>query len=93
MLLMVRAYLEPPDKQNIAKKGQMVVFDTDGEGVAVSVAATSTNKSSLDILLIGGIPLNEPVARYGPFVMNTNEEILQAAEDYRNGKMGEITIQ
>ena len=70
----------------------MVVFDKDGEGVAFSVAATSTNKR-LDMLLIGGVPLNEPVARYGPFVMNTNEEILQAAEDYRNGKMGEITIQ
>jgi redox-sensitive bicupin YhaK (pirin superfamily) len=45
------------------------------------------------MLLIGGVPLNEPVARYGPFVMNTNEEILQAAKDYRNGKMGEIAIQ
>jgi hypothetical protein len=37
--------------------------------------------------------LNEPVARHGPFVMNNNEEILQAAEDCRSGKMGEITIQ
>ena len=43
--------------------------------------------------LIGGVPLKESVARYGPFVMNTKEEILQAIEDYRNGKMGEITIQ
>ena len=78
----------PAEKQKIAKTGQMVVFDKDGEGVAFSVAATSTNKSALDMLLIGGVPLNEPGARYGPFVMNTNEEILQAAEDYRNGKMG-----
>ncbi|HET7345001.1 MAG TPA: pirin-like C-terminal cupin domain-containing protein [Nitrososphaeraceae archaeon] len=46
----------------------------------------------LDLLLIGGIPLNEPVARYGPFVMNTKKEILQAIEDYRNGKMGEINF-
>jgi redox-sensitive bicupin YhaK (pirin superfamily) len=84
---------KPAEKQKIAKTGQMVVFDKDGEGVAFSVAATSTNKSALDMLLIGGVPLNEPVARYGPFVMNTNEEILQAAKDYRNGKMGEITIQ
>jgi quercetin 2,3-dioxygenase len=84
---------KPAEKQKIAKTGQMVVFDKDGEGVAFSVAATSTNKSALDMLLIGGVPLNEPVARYGPFVMNTNEEILQAAKDYRNGKMGEIAIQ
>jgi quercetin 2,3-dioxygenase len=34
--------------------------------------------------------LREPVARYGPFVMNTNEEIAQAIEDYRSGKMGQI---
>ena len=88
-----------PGKQNIAKKGQMVVFDTDGgEAVTVSPAtninttATTTTASSLDILLIGGIPLNEPVARYGPFVMNTNEEIAQAIEDYRNGKMGDINF-
>jgi redox-sensitive bicupin YhaK (pirin superfamily) len=81
----------PAEKQKIAKTGQMVVYDKDGEGVAISVAAaTSTNKSALDMLLIGGVPLNEPVARYGPFVMNTNEEILQAAKDYRNGKMGEV---
>ena len=77
----------------------MVVFDTDGgEAVTVSPAtninttATTTTASSLDILLIGGIPLNEPVARYGPFVMNTNEEIAQAIEDYRNGKMGDINF-
>jgi redox-sensitive bicupin YhaK (pirin superfamily) len=37
--------------------------------------------------------LNEPVARYGPFVMNAKEEILKAIEDYRNGQMGEIAIQ
>ena len=80
-----------------AKAGQMVIFDNDGEEVVVANAsidnATSANKSALDILLIGGVPLNEPVERYGPFVMNTKEEILQAIEDYRNGQMGEITIQ
>jgi quercetin 2,3-dioxygenase len=89
-----------PDKQHIAKKGQIVVFDTDGgEAVTVSTTtntttttATTTTASSLDILLIGGIPLNEPVARYGPFVMNTKEEIIQAVDDYRNGKMGEINF-
>ena len=45
------------------------------------------------MLLIGGVPLNEPVARYGPFVMNTEKEIHKAIEDYRNDQMGEISIQ
>jgi redox-sensitive bicupin YhaK (pirin superfamily) len=41
-------------------------------------------------LLIGGVPLNEPITRYGPFVMNTQSEIRQALEDYRLGRMGAI---
>ena len=81
----------PAEKQKVAKTGQMVTFNKDGEGVAISASASNT-KSPLDLLLIGGIPLNEPVARYGPFVMNTKEEILQAIEDYRNGKMGNINF-
>jgi hypothetical protein len=46
--------------------------------------------SPLKALLIGGVPLQEPVARYGPFVMNTRQEILQAFDDYQSGKLGEI---
>ena len=69
--------------------GQMVLFAPDGE--ELTIENPSDSASTLEVLLIGGVPLNEPVARYGPFVMNTREEILKAVEDYQNGKMGEIT--
>ena len=71
-----------------AEDGQMVLFAQDGEEVKIENASDAN--STLNVLLIGGLPLNEPVARYGPFVMNTKEEIYQAVEDYRLGKMGRI---
>ncbi|MBD2099780.1 pirin family protein [Leptolyngbya sp. FACHB-261] len=73
-----------------AGDGQMVLFAQDGEAVKITNPATAT--TPLDVLLIGGVPLNEPVVRYGPFVMNTEAEILQAIEDYRNGRMGRINV-
>ncbi|HEY6806651.1 MAG TPA: pirin family protein [Pyrinomonadaceae bacterium] len=69
-----------------ATRGQMVMFERDGDMVTIQNSGTD----SLEVLLIAGVPLNEPIARYGPFVMNTSEEIYQAVEDYRNGVMGEI---
>lgn len=68
------------------KKGDLIAFEQDGGRVSV----TNTGDEPLSFLLLGGLPLNEPVARYGPFVMNTSEEIKQAFEDYRAGKMGLI---
>lgn len=68
--------------------GQMVLFAQDGEDVTLTNPATATEP--LNLLLIAGVPLNEPVVRYGPFVMNTEAEIIQAIDDYRNGRMGKI---
>jgi quercetin 2,3-dioxygenase len=78
--------------QKIAQRGQMVSFSKDGDIVLIKNPMSSEPSSPLDILLIAGVPLNEPVARYGPFVMNKPEEIIQAIEDYRNGKMGKIDL-
>jgi redox-sensitive bicupin YhaK (pirin superfamily) len=72
-----------------AKDGQMVLFAQDGNEVRIE----NTGNATLDVLLIGGMQLNEPIARYGPFVMNTENEIRQAFEDYRLGRMGEITFE
>lgn len=66
--------------------GQMVIFAQDGNEVRIE----NPEKAVLEVLLIAGLPLNEPIARYGPFVMNTEAEIHQAFEDYRRGRMGAI---
>ena len=68
--------------------GQMIMFAPDGDGVRIENPADAS--ATLEVLVIGGVPLNEPIARYGPFVMNTETEIHQAFEDYRRGRMGAI---
>ena len=72
-----------------AGDGQMVMFAQDGREVRIE--NPSDAKAPLELLLIAGVPLNEPVARYGPFVMNTEIEIRQAIEDYQLGRMGAIS--
>jgi redox-sensitive bicupin YhaK (pirin superfamily) len=71
-----------------AGDGQMVLFARDGDEVRIENPADA--KATLELLFIAGVPLNEPVARYGPFVMNTQAEIRQAFEDYQQGRMGAI---
>jgi len=67
---------------------QMVAFANDGDSVVLAAAQDAT--APLEVLLIGGEPLNEPVVRYGPFVMNTEQEIREAVLDYQAGRMGRI---
>jgi hypothetical protein len=62
--------------------GELGVFSDEGD-----TARIVTGEHSLRLLLIAARPLDEPMARYGPFVMNTRDEIKQAFDDYRNGTL------
>jgi redox-sensitive bicupin YhaK (pirin superfamily) len=70
-----------------AEDGQLVVF---GPGDHLVVTADERHADPLDVLLLGGLPIREPIAHYGPFVMNTRAEILEAVEDYQAGRLGII---
>lgn len=69
-------------------KHNLILFARDGDEVELKAAEGSTEP--LDVLLLAGVPIGEPVARWGPFVMNTKSEIRQAMDDYQSGRMGRI---
>lgn len=68
-------------------QGRLAVF---GPGDTLSISASTD--AALDVLLLGGEPIGEPVAAQGPFVMNTREELLTAFEDFRAGRMGTVPV-
>lgn len=73
--------------------GQLVVF---GPGNFLELGAAPRQSSAspnAEVLILGGEPIKEPVVHYGPFVMNTREEILQALADYQAGRLGQIPAQ
>ena len=65
------------------KDGQLALL---GDGSVVHVEAGERAQA----LLLSGVPLREPVVQYGPFVMNTEREIIEAVEDYQAGRLGAI---
>jgi len=74
--------------QSLTRAGedQLVVFNDDGEKLHLSAPPDK----SVSVLLLAGEPLNEPIARYGPFVMNYAAEIREAVSDFQEGRMGQI---
>lgn len=79
-----------------AHSDQLVKFESgasSGDGIGDNESDTVTftaGDAPLSVLLIAGVPLNEPIARYGPFVMNYPSEIRQALVDFQEGRMGKI---
>jgi redox-sensitive bicupin YhaK (pirin superfamily) len=72
--------------------GQLALF---GAGDVITVRADARQDSrtpALDVLVLGGQPIREPIATYGPFVMNTRAEVAQAFEDYQAGRLGTIPV-
>lgn len=75
--------------------GQLAVFEgfgnrpdlaTDAETITITASPTS----ELEVIVLGGEPIGEPVAHHGPFVMNTQQELVKAFEDYQAGRLGTI---
>ncbi|ANH82781.1 short-chain dehydrogenase [Niabella ginsenosidivorans] len=81
-LLIIKGNVEVNGSQ--AAEHSFVQFNNEGETVTIKAAENAI------MLLLGGEPIEEPIAAYGPFVMNTQEEIYEAIEDFRNGKFGTL---
>ncbi|MFJ2031624.1 pirin family protein [Streptosporangium sp. NPDC087985] len=87
------------DRQPI-ESGQLAVFDgfgtlpglgTQGETLTLWASGSQESRSpNMEVIVLGGRPIGEPVAHYGPFVMNTQAELVKAFEDYQAGRLGTI---
>jgi quercetin 2,3-dioxygenase len=72
------------------QQGQLAVLGP-GDRIGVTAApARDSNRPTMEVLVLGGKPIREPVFQYGPFVMNSKSEVIQAFEDYQSGKFGNI---
>ncbi|MER6957631.1 MULTISPECIES: pirin family protein [unclassified Streptomyces] len=78
----VGAERRPLDTHSLAVLGM-------GEALTVEASAQPDSRTpDLDVLILGGLPIREPIAHWGPFVMNTKDEVQQAIEDFNNGRLG-----
>ncbi len=78
------------DERRPVDAHQLVMF---GEGDTMRIGAAPTQPADspdLEVLLLGGLPIREPIAHYGPFLMNTREEIIEAIDDFNAGRMGTV---
>jgi redox-sensitive bicupin YhaK (pirin superfamily) len=71
------------------RKGDFLEFDK----VEGRIEISDTSEHGTDIIFFGGEPYTEPIIAYGPFVMNTQQEIAQAYTDFHEGKYGRISYQ
>ncbi|MGK5732774.1 pirin family protein [Streptomyces sp. URMC 124] len=72
------------------REGQTVVFG-DGESLTIRADAKQESRTeNFEVVLLGGLPIREPMQHYGPFVMNTHAELAQAFDDYQAGRLGVI---
>ncbi len=78
-----------PDR--VAIEDHQLVVHGDGDFLVMEAAATQDSRTTcLEVYVLGGQPIREPVAAYGPFVMNSRAELVQAFEDYQAGRLGQI---
>jgi redox-sensitive bicupin YhaK (pirin superfamily) len=78
------------EEKRPVRTGQLTVFGQGGSLTISADASQDANAVALEVILLGGEPIQEPLAWYGPFVMNTQRELMQAVEDYQKGRLGVI---
>jgi quercetin 2,3-dioxygenase len=84
-LVLLKGDITVGDATKLSGEARIAVLSHEGDKIVLEAKADST------LLVLGGEPIDEPVASYGPFVMNTREELQQAVQDYRAGKMGHLS--